>query len=101
MPNNYASDVSMRDEDDDGKDGNDDDEDDDGEDEDNDDVNQVDSVTPQSPEMGNKSAKRGTDMRPIMGDTPAAEKIGRNPPKFWRKRGKMMGIMYLQSEMRH
>ena len=69
MPNNYASDVSMRDEDDDGKDGNDDDEDDDGEDEDNDDVNQVDSVTPQSPEMGNKSAKRGTDMRPIMGDT--------------------------------
>jgi hypothetical protein len=72
-PEENESDVSMRDEDDDGKDGNDDDEDDDGEDEDNDDVNQVDSVTPQSPEMGNKSAKRGTDMRPIMGDTPAAE----------------------------
>jgi len=72
-PEENESDVSMRDEDDDGKDGNDDAEDDDGEDEDNDDVNQVDSVTPQSPEMGNKSAKRGTDMRPIMGDTPAAE----------------------------
>jgi hypothetical protein len=65
-------DVSMRDVDDDGKDGNDDDEDDDGEDEDNDDDNQVDLATPLSPEMGNKSAKRGTDMRPRMGDTPAA-----------------------------
>ena len=50
-----------------------------GEDEDNDDgrpvgYNQEDkTVPPPSPEMGNKSAKRGTDMRPIMGYTPAAE----------------------------
>ena len=69
----------MRDVDDDTKDGNDDDEDDDGEDEDNDDgkhvgYNQEDkTVPPPSPEMGNKSSKRGTDMRPIMGYTPAAE----------------------------
>ena len=50
-----------------------------GEDEDNDDgkpvgYNQEEkTVPPPSPEMGNKSAKRGTDMRPIMGYTPAAE----------------------------
>ena len=73
------SDVSMRDVNDDTKDGNDDDEDDDDEDEDNDDGKHVGytqedkTVPPPSPEMGNKSAKRGPDMRPTMGYTPAAE----------------------------
>jgi hypothetical protein len=77
-----------------------------GEDEDNDDgkpvgYNQEEkTVPPPSPEMGNKSAKRGTDMRPIMGYTPAAETAKKrsqsSKPRMSHKRTSTHGCEFVR-----